>query len=117
MGSSKPGRRTRKLNSPERGEVWWLEDEQIGRRPVLILTRNSAVGVLTGLVVAPITRTVRMIESEIVLDETDGLSQRCAATFDNLRTVPKALLTLKIADLSALRKLEICSALNFALEC
>lgn len=109
--------KSRRQGQIVRGQVWWLEDESIGRRPVLVLSRNSAIGVLTGLVVAPITRTVRMIDSEIVLDESDGLPERCAATFDNLRTVPKALLTRQVCELSPLRKIEICSALNFALEC
>jgi mRNA interferase MazF len=109
------GARSRAL--PQRGEIWWLEDEEIGRRPVLVLTRNSAVSALTGIVVAPITRTVRMIDSEIVLDQEDGMSLRCAATFDNLRTVPKALLTSKETELSAVRRFEVCRALNFALDC
>jgi mRNA interferase MazF len=97
--------------------VWWLEDDEIGRRPVLVLTRNSAIPVLTGILVAPITRTVRSIDSEIVLDETEGLSVRCAATFDNLRTVPKVLLTTRVGELSVSRQFEICTALNFALDC
>jgi mRNA interferase MazF len=110
-------RKDRPVANPQRGEVWWLEDQQIGRRPVLVLTRNSAVDVLTGIVVAPVTKTVRVIDSEIVLDEDDGLPARCAATFDNLRTVPKALLTQRITVLSLLRQHEICLALNFALDC
>jgi mRNA interferase MazF len=109
--------RKQRLRAVGRGEVWWLEDPSIGRRPVLVLTRSSAIDVLTGVVVAPITRTVREIDSEIVLDEADGLTERCAATFDDLRTVPKSLLTQRISGLSALRQLEICDALNFALEC
>jgi mRNA interferase MazF len=109
--------RTNSKTGPQRGEIWWLEDKEIGRRPVLILTRNSVIEVLTGIVVAPVTRTVRLIDSEIVLDLEDGLPARCAATFDNLRTVPKALLTKRITVLSSMRQTEICIALNFALDC
>ena len=105
------------LKEPRHGEVWWLEDADIGRRPVLILTRDSAIAVLTGIVVAPITRTVRGIDSEIVLDVEDGLPQRCAATFDNLRTVPKMLLTSRVTLLRPIHRLNVCEALNFALDC
>lgn len=110
-------RRSPRRSSPKRGEVWWLEDESIGRRPVLVLTRDSAISVLTGLVVAPITTTVRDIDSEIVLDVDDGLPRRCAATFDNLRTVPRTMLTERVTSLSGARRSEICTALGWALDC
>jgi mRNA-degrading endonuclease toxin of MazEF toxin-antitoxin module len=84
---------------------------------VLVLTRDSAIPVLTGLVVAPITTTIRSIDSEIVLDEDDGLPRRCAASFDNLRTVPRTMLTARVAVLSAARRTEICTALGWALDC
>ena len=99
------------------GEIWWLEDRDIGRRPVLVLTRDSAVVVLTGLVVAPITRTIRGIPTEIELDSDDGMAERCAVTLDNLRTVPKALLTRRIAALSVAKRLQMCEALRFAVDC
>jgi mRNA interferase MazF len=110
-------KRSRRVAHPRRGEVWWLEDQQIGRRPVLVLTRNSVIDVLSGVVVAPVTRTVRNIDSEIVLDVEDGFPERCAATFDNLRTVPKAMLTSKMEELPSGRLFEMCRALNFALDC
>jgi mRNA interferase MazF len=97
--------------------VWWLEDPTIGRRPVLILSRDSVIDVLTAVVVAPITRTVHHIDSEVLLDETDGMPQVCAASFDNLRTVPKSLLTQRVAGLSPPRIFDMCSALGFALDC
>ena len=78
------------------GEVWWLEDEGIGRRPVMILTHSSAIDVPTRLVVAPSTRTVRRISSEALLDEDNGMPERCAVTMDSVRTVSKALLTRRI---------------------
>ncbi len=102
---------------PSRGDIWWLESPDVGKRPVLILTRNSAIEVLTGIIVAPITRTVRNIDSEIRLDTDDGMAETCAASFDNLRTVPRSMLTTKQTRLSAARLREICGAISFALEC
>src|SRR5205814_3908047 len=59
-----------------RGEVWWGEDPDAGRRPLLILTRASAVPVLQSLVVVPATRTIRGIPTEVVVDEDDGMPAR-----------------------------------------
>ena len=56
------------MNDPKQGEIWWAELES-ARRPVLVVTRTEAVPVLTGIVVAPITRTIRSIPSEIRLGE------------------------------------------------
>ena len=54
------------MSVPRQGEVWWAETEQ-ARRPVLVVTRSEAVEVLIGIVVAPVTRTVRGIPTEIPL--------------------------------------------------
>ncbi len=102
---------------PQRGDIWWLEDELTGRRPVLVLTRTSIIEALAGVVVAPITRTVRSIDSEITLDIEDGMRERCAASFDNLRTVPKSMLSQFVTRLNDVRIHELCLAIDFALEC
>jgi mRNA interferase MazF len=86
-----------------RGEVWWVEHPEAGRRPACILTRETAIPVLTSVLVAPATRTVRNIPTEVVLDEDDGMPQRCALSLDNVAPVPKALLTERITTLSAAR--------------
>ena len=74
------------------GDIWWAESE-LGRRPVLVVTRNEAIDVLNKVVVAPITRTVRDIPTEVPLNTDDGLPHRSAASFDNLRAVAKSHLT------------------------
>lgn len=79
-----------------RGEVWWGEHPDAGRRPFLLLTRDPVIPVLNTLVVVPATRTVRGIPTEVVLDEDDGMPSRCALTFDNLTTVRKSGLTERI---------------------
>lgn len=100
-----------------RGEVWWLEDPEAGRRPACVLTRQTAVPVLSSIVVAMATRTVRDIPSEVVLEIEDGMPERCALSLDNLRTVPKSYLSSRITRLSSRRIVEICVALRRATGC
>ena len=69
------------------------------------------------MVVAPVTTRIRGIETEVVLDSKDGMPRQCAISLDNLRTVPKALLTEQITQLDAERLQEICHALNASVDC
>jgi mRNA interferase MazF len=99
-----------------RGEVrWYTFKAPDKRRPVLILTRDSAIGYLSALTIAPITTTVRDIPSEVYLTEEDGLLTVCAANMDNLQTVPKRNLGPLIAVLSRLRMQDADRAIAFAL--
>jgi mRNA interferase MazF len=84
------------------------------RRPVLILTRNSAIAKLTWITVAPITTNTRNIETEVWLDENDGLSELCAVNLDNIQTVQKEKLGKVIAHLSDDKMQEIIKAIKFA---
>ena len=86
------------------------------RRPVLVVTRSEAVPVLTGIVVAPVTRTVREIPTEIQLGEAEGLAVDCVASFDNLQRVRRSALTERLGELGARRE-EICSALRVLADC
>lgn len=100
-----------------RGEIWWFEHPRRGRRPVLILTRQEAIPVLTRIVVAPATTRIRGIDSELPLDREDGMPQPCVINFDNLFYVSKALLTDRITALSVPRLREMCQALRIATGC
>ena len=100
-----------------RGEVWWVEEPDIGRRPACVLTRQEALGVLRRVTVAPATRTLRSIPTEVELDRADGMPERCALSLDNVRTVPKAMLTERITTLSPGRLREVCTALDRAMGC
>jgi mRNA interferase MazF len=82
---------------------------------VLILTRDSAIAVLSSVTVAPITSTIRSIPTEVVLTEEDGLPSTCAANFDNLQTVPKKNIGNCIARLTTRRMEEAAAAASFAL--
>jgi mRNA interferase MazF len=99
-----------------RGEVrWYTFQAPDKRRPVLILTRNSAIGFLTALTVAPLTTTVREIPSEVFLTSEDGLLTDCAANMDNIQTVSKHKIGSLIAYLSSERMEEVNGAVAFAL--
>jgi mRNA interferase MazF len=100
-----------------RGEVWWLEHPEAGRRPACILTRQAAIPVLSQILVAPATRTVRGIPTEVTLGPEDGMPDDCALSLDNIAAVPKALLTSRITRLGAAKLAELCAALNTATGC
>lgn len=100
-----------------RGEIWWAEHPDAGRRPYLVLTRHAAIPVLDRVLAVPATRTVRGIPTEVQLDEADGMPQPCALSFDNITTMPKALLTERICRLSVNKLEESCRALRAATAC
>lgn len=105
------------MSEPRRGEVWWGEIEDVGRRPFLVMTRSAAIPVLHTVLAAPVTRTVRNIPTELALGAGDGMPAECAASFDNLRVVPKVYLTDRICTLAPMRLVEACAALRLAVDC
>jgi mRNA interferase MazF len=105
------------VSEPRRGEVWWGEIEEVGRRPFLVMSRSAAIPVLHNLLAAPITRTVRNLPTELPLGPGDGLPTECAASFDNLRVVPKAYLVDRLCQLDPMRLVEACKALRSAVDC
>lgn len=100
-----------------RGEVWWLEHPEGGRRPACVLTRQAAIEVLNAVLVVPATRSVRNIPTEVALGPEDGMPAECALTFDNAGVVPKALLTERITRLGPAKLAELCAALKIAAGC
>jgi mRNA interferase MazF len=105
------------VSAIRRGQVWWGELPEAGRRPFLVMTRNAAIPILHSVLVAPITRTVRGIPTEVALGPVDGMPIDCAATFDNLRVIPKAHLVERLCTLDTRRVLEACGALRAAIDC
>lgn len=100
-----------------RGEVWWAESPNEKRRPYLVLTRQGAIPVLRTLIAVPVTRRARGIPTEVVLDESDGMPEPCALSFDNLVTIPKAWMVKRICRLGPGRLYEACRALSIATGC
>jgi mRNA interferase MazF len=87
------------------------------KRPVVILTRDSAVPYLSSATVAPITSTVRGVPSEVRLDSDDGMKAPCAVNLHNVITVSQHRLGKRVAQLNSMRMKEICAAMRFALGC
>lgn len=87
------------------------------QRPVLILTRDSAIGHLSTATVAPITSTVRDVPSEVILDVEDGMKSRCAVNLHNVVTVSQERLGRRVASLGHERMQQVCVALRFSLGC
>lgn len=102
--------------TPQHGDVWWAETES-KRRPVLVLTRSAAITVLTTVLVAPITRTIRGIPTEIPLGPQHGLREACVASFDAITPIRKALLTQRIGSLGVASTAMICDALEATAGC
>lgn len=100
-----------------RGEVrWYRFASPDKRRPVVVLTRDSALEFLGEVTIAPVTSTVRDIPAEVILDESDGMQRRCAINLDHLQTVPKDRIGGTIATLDARTMREVARALVFALD-
>ena len=87
------------------------------KRPVVVLTRDSAITYLSTVTVAPITSTIREVPSEVVLTEEDGMKAPCAVNLHNAVTISQSRLGRRVARLNSLRLNEICAALRFSLGC
>lgn len=99
-----------------RGEVrWYRVAAPDKRRPVVVLTRTSAIEYLGEVTVAPVTATVRGIPSEVVLGPADGMRKECAVNLDHLLTVQKARIGVVIATLTPRKLAQARAALHFAL--
>jgi mRNA interferase MazF len=102
----------------KRGEIYWADlGPPAGHRPVLLLSRNAAIPVLSAVVVAPISRTVRDIASEVRLGPEHGLPEECAASCDSVLTLPKDRFERSPTGILGPDKIiELDRALRFALE-
>lgn len=100
-----------------RAEIWWGEAPDSKGRPYLVLTRDEAIPVLRMLLVAPVTRTLRDIPTEVELGTDEGLLVASAATMDNVLAFPKSMLVRRMGALSSERRHELCRALSAAVDC
>src|SRR3954469_4947601 len=103
---------------PARGDVWWCELAEIGRRPVVVLSRDAAIPRLRRVLVAPCTTTIRGLPSEVVLEPgVDPVPRRSAVNLDSVGSVSIAVLVERLGRLGGDRMLEICAALEVAVDC
>ena len=103
---------------PQRGELWWCEPPEIGRRPVVVLSRDAAIPRLRRALIAPCTTTIRNLASEVVLERgEDPVRRRTAVNLDSIESVSVSILTDRIGRLSDARVVEICDAIAIAIDC
>ena len=102
----------------ERGEVWWAESPDSSKgRPFLVLTRNEAIPVLRTVLVAPVSRTIRRIPTEVPLGISEGLPVASAASMDAVLPMPKSMLVRRMGTLAPERHRELCEAFAAAIDC
>ena len=100
-----------------RGEVRWYEfPKPDKKRPVLVLPRDSVLGYLNEVTVAPVTRTARDIPSEVPLSEAEGMPRPCVVNCDHLQTVSKGKIGALITTLGPQKRQEVSDAIAFALD-
>ena len=103
---------------PARGEAWWCELAEIGRRPVVVLSRDAAIPRLRRALVAPCTTTIRGLPSEVVLEPGDDpIPRRCAVNLDSIESVSVAVLVERLGRLADVRLRDVCQALAVAVDC
>ena len=98
-----------------RGDVWWADlPAPVGKRPVLLLSRDKAIQVRDHVTVAQITTTIRNIPVEVPLGTKEGLPKKCVANLDVINTIPKQFLRERITSLSPEKIAETKGAVSFA---
>jgi mRNA interferase MazF len=103
---------------PRRGELWWCELADIGRRPVVVLSRDAAIPRLRRTLIAPCTTTVRGLASEVVLEPGDDpITRRSAINLDSVESVAIGSLVERLGRLSDDRMRDVCAALEIAVDC
>lgn len=105
-------------NTPRRGELWWCELPEVGRRPVVVLSRDAAIPRLGRALVAPCTTTIRNLSSEVMLEPGDDpVPRRTAVNLDSVESVSIAVLVDRLGTLSSDRMRAMCAALEVAVDC
>jgi mRNA interferase MazF len=103
---------------PARGELWWCELAEIGRRPVVVLSRDAAIPRRRRVLVAPCTTTIRTLPSEVVLEPGDDpIPRRSVVNLDSVESVSLGTLVERLGRLSDERIRQICKALEIAVAC
>jgi mRNA interferase MazF len=103
---------------PAHGEVWWCELPEVGRRPVVVLSRDAAIPRLRRVMIAPCTTTVRALASEVVLEPgEDPVPRRSAVNLDSVESVSVAVLVQRLGRLADARMRDVCAALAVAAGC
>ncbi|MFT3833864.1 MAG: type II toxin-antitoxin system PemK/MazF family toxin [Micropruina sp.] len=106
------------MSLPEWGELWWCEHPDIGRRPVVILSRTAAITARRLAMIAPCTTTIRNLPSEVRLEPgEDPVPRPCVVNLDSVEQVPAGLLVQRLGRLAGDRMHAVCNALAIAVNC
>src|SRR5207244_8409835 len=99
-------------STPRRGELWWCELPDIGRRPVVVLSRDAAIPRLRRTLIAPCTTTIRGLASEVVLEPAeDPVTRKSTVNLDSVESVSVDALVERLGRLSDEKMREVCDAL------
>ena len=101
----------------DQGDIWWVDEPDEKPRPCLVITRAGAIPVLNTVMIAPITRTIRGVDTELRLNGRDGVRTECVAQFDNVKTVRRVYLNRLIGHIAPGRWHEVCEAMRIAIGC
>ena len=103
---------------PARGDVWWCELPEIGRRPVVVLSRDAAIPRLGRTLIGPCTTTIRGLPSEVLLEPgEDPVPRTSVVNLDCVERVSLATLVERLGRLSDERMRQVCAALEVAVAC
>jgi mRNA interferase MazF len=103
---------------PARGEIWWCELPGVGRRPVVVLSRDAAIPRLRRALIGPCTTTIRGLPSEVLLEPTDDpIPRTWVVNLDSVESVSIGTLIDRLGRLSDDRMRQICNALEIAVAC
>jgi mRNA interferase MazF len=103
---------------PARGEVWWCELPEVGRRPVVVLSRDAAIPRLRRALIGPCTTTIRDIPTEVLLEPTeDPIPRVSVVNLDSVESVSVRTLVERLGRLGEERMHQICEALQIAVDC
>ncbi len=106
------------MTVPARGETWWCELPAIGRRPVVVLSRDAAIPRLRRALIAPCTTTIRDLGSEVLLEPgEDPVPRPCVANLDAVESVSIGVLVERLGRLSDAKMRAVCEALEVAVDC
>ncbi len=106
------------MSLPARGEVWWCELPEAGRRPVVVLSRDTVLPRLRRTLVGPCTTTIRGLPTEVPLEPgEDPVAKPSAVNLDSVEAVPLGTLVERVGRLSDERMREICEAFATAVAC
>jgi len=100
-----------------RGDVWLIDlGRRIGRRPVVVLTRQNVLQYVNKVTVAEITTKGKGFPTEIDIDQKANLPKSSFIQADNVHTVPKQRLDKYVGTLDPETMREVSRKVILALE-